>query len=126
MSKQIRIITKKVGEHLKFDTIEHSLENMQKLVGGTLDGVSLPERIVMWVDDEGLIKEKPINLITYVENQEVHHIAGDVFFTGIDEEGETVSLSDEQMVWITNRFKIVGKSKNKEGEEYFVYGLMVR
>jgi hypothetical protein len=126
MVKTIQIITKRVGLPIQFETIEHTLENMQKIVGGSLDSVWLPENIIMWVDDEGLLKESPLNLITYVDGKEVHYIAGDVFFAGIDNEGETISLTEEQMVWIANRFRIVGKAKDKEEKEYFVFGLFVR
>jgi hypothetical protein len=126
MSEQIQIVTKRVGLPVQFEIIEHTLENMQKIVGGTLDSVRVREDIIMWVDDEGLLKESPLNLITYVDGKEVHHIAGDVFFAGIDDEGETISLTDEQIAWITNRFQIIGKAKDKKGNKYFVFGLFVK
>jgi hypothetical protein len=123
--RKIKVIHKKVGEQAVITEMEHSLENMQKMVGGTLDSVFLPQKIVMWVDDEGLLKESPINLVTYVEGYQVHHIAGDVLFTGIDDEGETISLTDEQIVAIINNFRIAGHSFNKKAEKYFVYALLV-
>lgn len=122
----INILDKKVGENLSFSKMEHSLEAMQKRVGGYIKAVQLPMEIVMWLDEEGLLKEKPINLITYIEGEEVHHIVGDIFFTGVDEEGETISLNEEQMVWLTNSMKIIGKTKElNEDVFYFVYGLFI-
>jgi hypothetical protein len=126
MSNELTVITKKVGKQLVFEKMEHTLENMQAKVGGYLEAVSLPMDITMWVNDSGLIDGLPLNLIIFVEGEEVHHICGDVIFTSVDDEGETISLNKEQMTWIVNKTKVVGVTRDKEGREQFVFGLFVR
>lgn len=122
---KINVVTKRVGNPPVFEEMEHTLENMQAKVGGWLDVVRLPENIDMWVNDEGLINGMPLNLITYVENEQVHQICGDVLFTSHDEDANTIGLTERQIMWISNRFQIIGKVR--EGDlQQFVFGLIVR
>jgi Domain of unknown function (DUF3846) len=123
--KTIKVMTKKVGQKPNIETTSYELENLQKLVGGNLEAVTLPYRITMWIDEEGILKEKPVNLITYVEGKEVHQIVGDVFFAGYTPEGDTISLTDEQCKWLENALKFMGVTNNNEGNPYPVYGLLV-
>ena len=122
--KDIDIIGKNVGENPKFEVLNHSLENMQKRIdenGSTLDALRFNGDLTMWIDDDGLLKESPLNMITYANGEQVHHIVGNVFFTSVDSEGDTIGLTKMQKMAVINSFDIIGESKQKEGNYTFLY-----
>lgn len=92
-------------------SVDGSLESMQKEVGGMLTIAphfdELTEHgIDIYADDEGLLKadSKPSVFVTSkgdpckVENV----LVGNLIFTGFDEEGSSVGLTDEQIDYISN------------------------
>jgi hypothetical protein len=117
---KIKAIRKKVGENVEFFELENELSALQEVVGGYIEAVSLPNGIVLWCNEEGLLEGLPQNLILLGDRSVP--IVGDALFTSADVKGETIGLNELQMVWIVNRMKIIGKSKY-DGVEYFVYGL---
>ena len=125
MEKTIRIISKKVGEKPVRQDMEHTLENMQKKVGGYLEVVRFPLGIDMWVNDEGLINGLPLNLVILKGGKVISHICGDVFFASADEEGETIGLNPAQVHWIRNNTQFVGIAKGKDELDYLVYGINI-
>jgi hypothetical protein len=79
----------------------HDLETLQALVGGLITvGVSIPStdggEVVVFCDDEGLLK--PIQSLTGIfVGTEFHNlIAGPLVFTGGDDEGETRNLTQRE------------------------------
>jgi len=98
--EKLKVLAKKVGEEMKLVEFDRSLSNMQKLVGGKLEVVSLPHGIDMWFNEEGRLLEQRLNLVTLYDMRMVHEIVGTVFFASLDEEGEVISLSEEQMEWL--------------------------
>lgn len=100
----MEIMIKKVGqEAVLVKDWEHSYENMKKIVGGYIECVSLPHGIDMWLNEEGLLEQLPLNLQTSMNGQVVHVIVGDVFFAGHDGEGETIGLTSGQQKFIRER-----------------------
>lgn len=78
--------------------VEDKLHNYQDLVDGLIDYISIDEGVDMIIDDEGKLKEKQINTIaTLLLNWNEDYIVGDVFIVGVNEEGETISLTDRQI-----------------------------
>lgn len=79
-----------------------------------VDVVEIGHGIDMWVDDEGLLKEEPMpnsiatmfRTMSWMCRKEVvipakmPPICGVAVFTGHDDEGHTVGLTDEQVKWI--------------------------
>ena len=61
--KQIRVIYKRVGFDPVEVTVPNDLEHLQMMVGGDIETVRWPaaQKVVMLVDDEGKIKNRPIN-----------------------------------------------------------------
>lgn len=106
MSKEFEVLIKKVGHEPFHKKVDTSLETQQKLVGGYLDVVGLPMEIDMWVDDEGLVKGSPPNLILTMGEEITHCICGDVFFAGVNREGTSVSITKEQTFWILSHLKL--------------------
>jgi len=105
MSK-IRVVFKGEGGIMsrpEVREIESSLDSMQALVGGNVDCVPVPglteHGIDLWINDEGKFTCKP-NFAIF-DGRDV--VFGPVFCASVDEEGETIGLTDEQ-VDIATRF----------------------
>jgi hypothetical protein len=78
---------------------EQELSKLQIAVGGLIEAVDLTPEITMWVNEEGLLLDNlEPNLLATAFMAEIMNtqtpIMGDVVFTGgIDEEGDTKSLT---------------------------------
>ena len=94
----MKIITKRVGEAAKITEIEKlELEGMQKLVGGLIQPVYIDD-MICWVDEEGKLKGKEINIAmtdSYM-GEIIGTLEGDVFFTNETEGEEGLSSSQIQ------------------------------
>jgi hypothetical protein len=104
----IRYVLKNVGEGLKAEEGDLPLEAMQKIVGGYLDVVALPNDIDMWVNDEGLLDGLPLNLCITRTHFDDQPIVGNVFFTSHDPHGQTVSLNIDQIEWLKENLTVRG------------------
>lgn len=100
--KQITVIVCRVGQAPVVEQMEHSLQAMQKMVGGYIECVRLlgtpyEHGIDLWCDEEFLLKD-------YASNRMVRAdlvIHGDFFIAAHDDEGETLGLTpNEQAVWL--------------------------
>lgn len=80
--------------------IENDLKSMQDVVGGLIEVINLEDDIVMVDNEEG-------KLIGLEGNRRVGRdiIAGTFFLCGSNDEGEFVSLTEEQIDKYTKRFK---------------------
>ena len=89
----------KQPEIVEMDRLE--LSDMQKLVGGYIEHMTLDRQIDLWFNEEGRLTGLPPNrLFTRFDGMEFD-ILGDAFITSSNEEGETISLTDEQArVWL--------------------------
>jgi hypothetical protein len=73
-----------------------SLDTMQKLVGGYIEAVTLAPGVIMYVNEEGLLRSLPPNrLIRRIDGAEIP-VVGDAIIIGTTDDGETVGLSAEQ------------------------------
>ena len=105
MSK-IRVLMCTVDRPPYITNIENSLENMQAVVGGYIEVVTLSEdpKIVLVCDEEGRIKQKPLNQSTphpsmFGQNGEWMMIVGDCFLCGVDGE-EFADLPEPRSQWL--------------------------
>lgn len=81
---------------------EGALKVLQSAVDGWVQPVDLSEEMTMWVNEEGkligLILNTKANAIFRETFGAVDVIMGDVIFTGgVDDEGETMGLTDAQI-----------------------------
>jgi hypothetical protein len=92
--------------------IENDLESMQKVVGGMIEGIYLEADVVLVDNEEG-------KLIPLEGNRRVGRdiIAGTFFICGCNDEGEFVSLTDEQASKYFNRFKEAEKYSSEQVED---------
>ena len=56
MAEQVRVLLVEPGEYPRLVTVEHTLENLQELTGGTIQTLyPFPEPVTVY-DDEGRFK----------------------------------------------------------------------
>lgn len=86
-----------------WDATDGTLDQLQIAVDGLVDVVGLCEGLDMWVNDEGIVREMPMNVVATVIAREfmgerfAQAYFGPVVFTGgCDDEGETLQLTDDQ------------------------------
>ena len=92
----MRIIVKKVNQQPEVIEVRNELYELQNIVGGYIQCVSLPNDIICVCNEEG----KLMNLLpNFIYNSDV--IVGDVFFCS-DGEEDFESLNDEQIEFIMN------------------------
>lgn len=75
------------------------LEELQKLVGGRIESaflsIDLDERnIVLFCNEEGKIRHLPVHLWLY---NKLDFVAGPMIFVKYDDEGEIISLDDNEV-----------------------------
>jgi len=106
MSNHIQVITVATGEMpVLRPNWEYSRENMKNAVNGWLEAVRISETAVLWINEEGMINDLPVNFFLLDESEvPVSRIHGNVIFTGLDEAGNTVGLKPEDIELIERRF----------------------
>ena len=93
MSKDLKILVKRVGEKASIETIKDTLEAKQNIVNGLIEAVSFNDDVLLICNEEGKIYNMPPNLI--FDND---IIAGDCFFVGDDYKNSGFkSLTNEQI-----------------------------
>lgn len=87
------------------EDFDHSLENMQKAVGGYIEAVRVTDDIVMWLNEEGKLNDLAPNFnLNGVGGLAIDVVVGDVIITGSNGEGETTSLTAENVEELKKRF----------------------
>lgn len=106
MSKEIRVIILEAGnpEARVVEKFEHSLETLQQFVGGYIEAVRVNESITIWINEEGKLRGLDPNFNLIGNGKPYDIVVGDAIFTGTDNEGETVSLTDQEIEEIKERF----------------------
>jgi hypothetical protein len=89
------IVQKPVEAAETVELVGNTLKALQGHVGGYITTFYVPgfeeEGITAWADDEGLLRRSKPNLLAAGQP-----IVGTVVFTGHDDEGGTIALTDEQ------------------------------
>lgn len=104
--KEIRAMIVEAGNPVLkvVNDFEHSLENMQKFVGGYIEAVRVTDTIVIWINEEGKLEGLEGNFYLTDENGlPFDTIAGNALFTSTSG-AEASSLSDDEINEIKNRF----------------------
>lgn len=89
MTELISVIVKEVGKKPKRKTIKNTLADLQKVVGGQIETVTLAENIVMIVNEDGIPLGLPYNCTMFG-----HAIYGTLVLAGVEGE-DFCSLSYE-------------------------------
>ena len=89
---KIKVVVYRVGQEPQVETIEDSLAGMQSVVGGYIETVGIDGDIILVCNEEGKMVGLPAN-----RSLRGDIIVGDCFITAAGEEGDFVSLTDEQV-----------------------------
>lgn len=99
----MRIMIKEVGGLPYVKEVEDSFDykDMQEIVGGFIEHLSVTDRVDMWLNDEGKLLSLPTNLFLSYNETICDSVQGDIFFTTHDDEGNTTGIDeeDEKVVW---------------------------
>lgn len=84
-----------IGDKNGFLEIENKLQDMQKIVGGRMERISLAEGIDLIVNEEYLFNGSGLRLFIF-ENDEISNVVmGDCFVCRNDKEGNFISIRRE-------------------------------
>ena len=78
---KITAVIKRPGEDAELASIKNELHQLQELVGGYIECVTIEPGLVAVVDEEGIINSKPFNM-----KLGVHQLFGTIVFVGVDGE----------------------------------------
>lgn len=93
----MKVLVKKPGEPPELVVMGNDLKSMQDVVGGLIEVVPVDGKgLLMIANEEGLIMGLPRNFGPYV---------GTVLFCGVDDEGDFISITDEQVRIMKKYFK---------------------
>jgi len=83
-----------IGQRCELVTIDRGVENMASLIGcHYVDAVTCGIRgLDIWIDDEGLLYERPHNYRASALTRDNITLVGNAFLAGFDDEGNTVSV----------------------------------
>ena len=96
MSGMIKVLLVPPQERPRLVTVEHTLENLQGLVGGYLQALyPFNDPVAIVADEEGMINQKPANrVLRAADGKAYDFLKGTFFICGLGEEDFT-SLSNE-------------------------------
>ncbi|MGE7976638.1 DUF3846 domain-containing protein [Bacillus cereus] len=107
MKNYIRVVLVEAGNpQIKIiDKWEHSLDTVQQFVGGNIQPIRVNNSVTMWMNEEGKMQQLEPNFI-YVnkEGTPLDTVVGNVLIAGTDDEGEDVSLTNEEIELLQERF----------------------
>lgn len=101
-------------------TSDTALATLQKAVDGYIEPVNLDDEFVMWVNEEGLLRQDLVsNFLGATLYQEVFQfpnpINGAIVFTGgVDEEGYTQGLTTSQVFATLSMADVAYKASHQE------------
>lgn len=84
--------------------VEGTLADSKRLVGGYIECLRVTEEIDLWLNEEGKLDDLEPNFGLVRGDQILDIIVGDVFFASHDSEGETISITEEQIAHVKERF----------------------
>ena len=95
--------------------VENQLKILQSAVGGYFEAITLAPDLVMWVNEEGRMKELPFNQaatsIAMKHVPGIGFIVGTAVFTGgADDNGDTLGISEGQI----NQLKVYAAMSKME------------
>jgi len=102
MADKLRVLLVPYNEEPRVVEIEHKLEEMQRLVGGLIEAIHVKHDegtnhsgVDVWCNEEGLFQyhDQPNRMVFHAGGPAVY-IHGPFFVARVDEEGDTLSLTD--------------------------------
>lgn len=107
MKNEIRVVLVEAGnpEIKIIEKWDHSLENVQQFVGGYVQAIRITDSITMWMNEEGKLQGLEPNFVMVNEGvTSTDTIVGNVLIAGTDSEGDDVSLTDQEIELLQEKF----------------------
>lgn len=103
---QIKVVYKKPFKLPTVITVNNYFKDLQKLVHGPITYTVFDpmKNVDIISNDEALLMHEPPNIVYSYNNEYPIYLCGPIIFAGCTEDGETISLTDEQIVSILNLF----------------------
>ena len=80
---------------------EITLDTLQTAVNGCIEAVYLNDNIIMYCNEDGINLELPLNRFAtsygHFQKRIIGYIVGDVVFTKSNDNGDTISLSQDEI-----------------------------
>ncbi|PFB17058.1 hypothetical protein CN399_08865 [Bacillus cereus] len=107
MKNYIRVVLVEAGnpEIKIIEKWEHTLDTVQQFVGGMIQPIRVNSSVTLWMNEEGKMQqlEPNFNLLNK-EGVPVDTVVGNVIIAGTNSEGDDVSLTDEEIELLQERF----------------------
>jgi hypothetical protein len=102
MKQALKVSVEGTTEVVDLDAPEGSLKVLQEAVGGWVEAVDLNDEVTLWCNEEGKLEGLPTHPSATRFFQAAFNtqdwIAGNIILTGgVDDEGDTLGLTDEQI-----------------------------
>lgn len=98
---EVQVMSLENDEGVWVYDMKPTLDNLQNAVNGMIEMVPVMPGVAMWVNEEGLMRESTMNvyasLLASVARFSATTIMGKALLTGIDEQGEVIGLTDDQV-----------------------------
>jgi len=92
------------------DEEEITLDTLQTAVNGCIEAVFLNDNIIMYCNEDGINLELPLNrfatIYGHFQKRIIGYIVGDVVFTKSDDNGDTTSLSQDEINNIIDHIEV--------------------
>lgn len=114
--EDIRVLLVEPMQKPRLVTVEHTLENLQKLVDGYIQAVyPWEDPVAVICDEDGIANGKPLNRLLVDEEDKPYDILkGTFFICGLGGEEDFISISDELAEKYTQKFQwpeLFGRTK---------------
>lgn len=107
MKNEIRVVLVEAGnpEIKIIEKWDHSLENVQQFVGGYVQAIRITDSITMWMNEEGKLRQLEPNFVMVNKGvTSTDTIVGNVLIAGTNSEGDDVSLTDQEIELLQEKF----------------------
>lgn len=104
--EKLTVLIKKVdSEHFEKVTIEGATTYniLRDFVGGSIEHVGFKKDIDIWLNEEGKLIGLEPNVVLMREGQLLDVLVGDLIVTSSNLEGDTISLTDEQIEYFNTK-----------------------
>ena len=110
--RAVTIAVDGTAEAVQWDATRGSLTHLQQAVDGLVDLVVLHEHVTMWVNDEGIARGMPMNIVaTSIARgfglTHQSYFGPAVFTGGGDTDGETLGLTELRVEALMNLARLV-------------------
>ncbi|PAW37891.1 hypothetical protein CKQ70_30595 [Bacillus toyonensis] len=107
MKNYIRVVLVEAGnpEIKIIEKWEHSLDTVQQFLGGYLQAIRVNGSVTMWLNEEGKMQQLEPNFIfVNKEGKSLDTVVGNVLIAGTNSEGDDISLTDEEIEMLQEKF----------------------